>query len=148
MTSPSHLLTSKLLQNYLNTLQPWLNINRLKVPATKSTITLLTNYIKKHQHIPQPYTGLNTIPQPFSSHIHTHFTDITIQKLIPNTILGTPPPKYITQNLHYHARTEYTSAGFVAGTTLHWPLTKRESMTLSKKPAFTVTLAPIVSHTS
>ena len=40
------------------------------------------------------YTGLlNTIPQHSSSHIHTHFTNIAIQKLGPNTILGTPPPE-------------------------------------------------------
>ena len=40
------------------------------------------------------YTGLlNTIPQHAGSHIHTHFTNITIQKLGPNTILGTPPPE-------------------------------------------------------
>ena len=39
------------------------------------------------------YTGfLNTIPQHSSSHIHTHFTNLAIQKLGPNTILGTPPP--------------------------------------------------------
>ena len=42
---------------------------------------------------PALYTGLlNTIPQhSSSSHIHTHFTNIAIQKLGPNTILGTPP---------------------------------------------------------
>ena len=34
---------------------------------------------------------LNTIPQHSSSHIHTYFTNIAIQKLGPNTILGTPP---------------------------------------------------------
>ena len=38
------------------------------------------------------YTGLlNTIPQHSSLHIHTHFTNVAIQKLGPNTILGTPP---------------------------------------------------------
>ena len=40
------------------------------------------------------YTGfLNTIPHHSSSHIHTHFTNLAIQKLGPNTILGTPPPE-------------------------------------------------------
>ena len=40
------------------------------------------------------YTGLlNTIPQHSSSHIHTHFTNLAIQKLGPNTILGTPSPE-------------------------------------------------------
>ena len=40
------------------------------------------------------YTGLlNTFPQHSSSHIHTHFTNLAIQKLGPNTILGTPPPE-------------------------------------------------------
>ena len=40
------------------------------------------------------YTGLlNTIPKHSSSHIHTHFTNIDIQKLGPNTILGTPQPE-------------------------------------------------------
>ena len=40
------------------------------------------------------YTGLlNTIPQHSSSHIHTHFTNLAIQKLGPNTILGTPAPE-------------------------------------------------------
>ena len=38
------------------------------------------------------YTGLlNTIPQHSSSYIHKHFTNIAIQKLGPNAILGTPP---------------------------------------------------------
>ena len=40
------------------------------------------------------YTGvLNTIPHHSSSHIHTHFTNLAIQKLGPNTILGSPPPE-------------------------------------------------------
>ena len=40
------------------------------------------------------YTGLlNTIIQHSSSHIHKHFINIAIQKLGPNTILGTPPPE-------------------------------------------------------
>ena len=40
------------------------------------------------------YTALlNTIPQHSSSHIHTHFTNLAIQKLGPNTILGTPSPE-------------------------------------------------------
>ena len=44
---------------------------------------------------PQPlYTGLlNTIPQYSSYHIHMLFTNIPIQKLGPNTKLGTPPPQ-------------------------------------------------------
>ena len=55
-----------------------------------------------HQPIPRSieitpqllYTELlNTIPQHSSSHIHTHFTNIAIQKLGPNTILRTPPPE-------------------------------------------------------
>ena len=70
-----------------------------------------------------------------------HFTNIAMQKLGPNTILGTRPPKYNTQNMHYHVRNEYTlptlrytSAGIVAGITLPWTLTKRESITQSTKP--------------
>ena len=39
-----------LLQNYLNTLQIWFDTNRLKVAPIKSTITLITNYTKEHQH--------------------------------------------------------------------------------------------------
>ena len=62
------------------------------------------HYMLVHQPTPHSikttpqalYTGLNTIPQHSSSHIHTHFTNIAIQKLGPNTILGTPPPE-----IHY-----------------------------------------------
>ena len=36
---------------------------------------------------------LNTIPQHSSSHIHAHFTNLSIQKLGSNTILGTPLPQ-------------------------------------------------------
>ena len=59
-------------------------------------------YMLAHQPTPRSikttpqalYTGLlNTIPQHSSSHIHTHYTNIAIQKLGPNTILGTPPPE-------------------------------------------------------
>ena len=65
-------------------------------------ITHATTCLLPHQ--PTPYiikttpqalcTGLlNTIPQHSSSHVHMHFTNITIQKLSPNTILGTSPPE-------------------------------------------------------
>ena len=96
------------------------------------------HYMLAHQPTPRSikttpqalYTGLlkelNTIPQHSSSHIHTHFTNLEIQKLGPNTILGTPPAKHTTQNSHYHVRTEYTSAGFVADIALLWQLTERE----------------------
>ena len=94
------------------------------------------------------YTGLlNTIPQHSSSYIHTHFTNIAIQKLSPNTILGTSPLKYITQNTHYHVQTEYTLAGFIADITLLWQLTKREYKTLLRKSAYTVAITPTASHT-
>ena len=58
------------------------------------------HYMLAHQPTPRSikttiqalYTGLlNTIRQHSSSHIHTHFTKIALQKLGPNTILGTPP---------------------------------------------------------
>ena len=58
------------------------------------------HYMLAHQPTPRSikttpqalYTGLlNTIPQHSSSHIHTHLTNIAIQKLGLNTILGTPP---------------------------------------------------------
>ena len=93
------------------------------------------HYMLVHQPTPRSikttpqalHTGLlNTIPQHSSLHIHTHFTNIAIQKLGPNTILGTPPLKYITQNSHYHVRTEYISAVFIADITLLWQLTERE----------------------
>ena len=60
------------------------------------------HYMLAHQPIPRSikttpqalYNGLlNTIRQHSSSHIHTHFTNIAIQKLGPNTMLGTPPPE-------------------------------------------------------
>ena len=60
------------------------------------------HYVLVHQPTPHSikttpqslYTGLlNTIPQHSSSHIHTHFTNLSIQKLGLNTILGTPPPE-------------------------------------------------------
>ena len=49
-------------------------------------------------------TGLlNTISQHSSSHIHTHFTNIAIQKLCPNTIFQVLHlQKCITQYTHYH----------------------------------------------
>ena len=57
------------------------------------------HYMLAHQPTPRSikttpqalYTGLNTIPQHSSSHIHMHFTNLVIQKLGPNTILGTHP---------------------------------------------------------
>ena len=58
------------------------------------------DYMLAHQPAPRSikttpqalYTGLlNTIPQHYSSHIHMHFTNIAIEKLSPNTMLGTPP---------------------------------------------------------
>ena len=60
------------------------------------------HYMLAHQLTPRSiktapralYTGLlNTIPQHSSSDIHTHFTNLAIQKLGPNTTLGTPPPE-------------------------------------------------------
>ena len=51
------------------------------------------------------------------------------------------------KNPHYHVRTEYTLAGFVAAITLLWQLTKREQMTPLKKSAHTVALTPTASHT-
>ena len=60
------------------------------------------HYMLAHQPTPSSikttpqalYTGLlNTLPQHSNSYIHTHFTSIVIQKLGPNTILGTPHPK-------------------------------------------------------
>ena len=60
------------------------------------------HYMLAHQPTPRSikttpqaiYTGLlDTIPQHSSSHIHMHSTNIAIQKLGPNTILGTPPNK-------------------------------------------------------
>ena len=84
------------------------------------------HYMLAHQPTPHSikttpqalYTGfLNTIPQHSRSHIHTHFTNLAIQKLGPNTILGTPSLKYTTQNSHYHMRTEYP-CGSARGLTL------------------------------
>ena len=62
------------------------------------------HYMLGHQPTPRRikttqqalYTGLiNTIPQHSSSHVHSHFTNIAIEKLCPNTIFGTPwsPPR-------------------------------------------------------
>ena len=57
------------LQSYLNTLQTWFNTNWLKVAPTKSTITLLTNYPKEHQHTPQLPLDNIAIPQKHSTEI-------------------------------------------------------------------------------
>ena len=95
------------------------------------------HYMLAHQPTPRSikttpqalYTGLlNTFLQHSSSHIHTHFTNLAIQKLDPNTIniMYSSAPKYNTQNSHYHVRIEYTSAGFVVDFTLLWQLTERE----------------------
>ena len=58
-----------LLQDYLNTLQTWFDTNRLKVAPTKSTVTLITNYTKEHQHTPQLTLDNTAIP-------HKHTTKI------------------------------------------------------------------------
>ena len=59
--------TTAQLKGYLNTLQTWLDTNRLKVAPTKSTITLLTNCTKEHRHTAQltlDNTAIHTnIPQ-------------------------------------------------------------------------------------
>ena len=57
------------LQSYLNTLQTWFDMNRLKVTPTKSTITLLTNYTKEHQHTPQLTLDNTAIPHKHSTKI-------------------------------------------------------------------------------
>ena len=97
------------------------------------------------------YTGLlNTIPQHSSSHIHTDFTNIAIQKLSPNIqcqiLPPPPPPKYITQNMHHHVQTEYTLAGFVEDITLLWQLTEREQITPLTKSAHTSTNTHSLTH--
>ena len=94
------------------------------------------HYMLAHQPTPRSikttpqalYTGfLKTIPQHSSSHIHMHFTNLAIQKLGPNTILGTPPPEIHHSELALpHADRVNTSAGFVAEITLLWLLTERE----------------------
>ena len=57
------------LQSYLNTLQTWIDTNRLKVAPTKSTITLLTNYTKEHRHTPQLTLDNTAIPHKHSRKI-------------------------------------------------------------------------------
>ena len=44
-------------------------MNRLKIAPTKSTITLLTNYTKEHQHTPQLTLDNTAIPQKHTTKI-------------------------------------------------------------------------------
>ena len=94
------------------------------------------HYMLVHQPTPRSikttpqglYTGLlNTIPQHSCSHIHTHFTNLAIQKLGPNTILGTHPPEI------HHSELALPRAHRVLLSRLHcgklpllWQLTERE----------------------
>ena len=57
------------IQSYLNTLQTWFYTNILKVAPTKSTITLLTNYTKEHQHTQQLTLDNTAIPHEHSTKI-------------------------------------------------------------------------------
>ena len=85
------------------TLQNHINMRGTQFLAAASTNQdLPCHYMLAHQPTPRSnettpqalYTGfLNTIPQHSSSHIHMHFTNLAIQKLSPNTILGTLPPE-------------------------------------------------------
>ena len=85
------------------TLQDHINMRGTQFLAAASANADHTcHYMVVHQPTPRSikttpqalYTGfLNTIPQHSSSHIHTHFTNLAIQKLGPNTILGTPPTR-------------------------------------------------------
>ena len=101
------------------------------------------HYMLAHQQTPYcikttqqaQYTGLLSI---------ILWTFIAIQKLGPNIILATPHPD-TTRNLYNHVGTEWTSAGFIRGITFRWPCTAKGLMTILMKPAYSVTLPPIVS---
>ena len=90
-------------QTQVVTLQDHINMRGTQfIPAASANPDHPCQHMLAHQPTPRSIkttpqalcTGLlNTIPQHSSSHIHTHFTNIAIQKLGPNTILGTPPPR-------------------------------------------------------
>ena len=53
-----------------------------------SQLRVASKLLHKHYTLDSSTSSPNT-----SSHIHTHFTNVAIQKLGPSTILGTPPPE-------------------------------------------------------
>ena len=102
-TTPTNLLHYK---TQVLTLQDYINMRGTQFLATPgANPDHPCHYMLAHQQTPRSIktttqalsTGLlNTISQHSSSHLYTHFTNIAIQKLGPNTILGTPPPE-----IHY-----------------------------------------------
>ena len=67
----------------------------MQIQTTHATTCWRTNQLHVASKLPQKHYKLDSsTPSPnTSSHIHTHFTSLAIQKLGPNTILGTPPPE-------------------------------------------------------
>ena len=67
----------------------------VQIRTTHATTCWRTNHLhvaSKLQHRHYTQDSSTPSPQHSSSHIHTHFTNIAIQKPGPNTKLGTPPP--------------------------------------------------------
>ena len=56
-------------RSYINTLQTWFDTNHLEEHQLKSTITLLINYTKEHQHTPQLTLDCTVIPHKRSTNI-------------------------------------------------------------------------------
>ena len=52
------------LQQYINTLEQWLNVNRLKVSPSKSSLTLITPWNREYNT--QPMVTLNNNPIPYN----------------------------------------------------------------------------------
>ena len=67
----------------------------MEIRTTHTTTCFRTDKLHVAPKLPHKhYTLDSSTPSPnISSHIHTHFTNIAIQKLGPNTILGIPPPE-------------------------------------------------------
>ena len=132
------------------TLQDKINMRGTQLPAAASeNPDHPCHYMLAHQPTPRSiktnpqalYTGLlNTIPLHSSSHIHTHFTNMAIQKLGPNTILGTRPPEinHSERALPCADRVHHSRLRFGHHTAQATYQTK--SMTLSTMSTHTVTL--------
>ena len=138
---------------YVLTLQDHINMRGAQFLATASeNPDHPCHYMLAHQPTP---CSIKTTPQALytgllntSSHIHTHFTNIAIQKLGPNTILGTPPPE-IHHSEHALPRTDRVHLSRLrCGHHTALATYQRESPTPSTKSAYTVALTPIASHTS
>ena len=61
---PKHETATEYMQTYMNRLEQWLNINRLKVSANKSTITLITPY--NREYTVRPHVTLFDTPLPYT----------------------------------------------------------------------------------